>query len=76
MVLQFDNSCIKIFFSALRWLFYDWKERTRFSLKLIECVRFGHMEQSQLLLLKRNKEPEISEVVDDTVKKMIDDGIR
>lgn len=63
-------------FSALRWLHSDWEVRSRFRLKLIECVRFGLMTQSQLLLLKRNKEPEVVEIVDDTVKEMIDDGIR
>lgn len=67
---------IQVFFSALRWIFYDWKERKRCSVKLIESVRFGHMTQSQLLLLKRSKEPEIAETVDETVKRMIDDGIR
>ncbi|KAJ6649135.1 hypothetical protein Bhyg_04368, partial [Pseudolycoriella hygida] len=65
-----------VLFSALRWLFYDWKERSKYSLKLIQCIRFGHMTQSQLVLIKRNKETEIAQVVDDTVTKIIDDEIR
>lgn len=75
-IFNFDFSFVEVFFIALRWLFYDWEERSKYSLKLVECVRFGHMTQSHLLLLKRNKETEIAEVVDDTVTKMIDDGIR
>lgn len=75
-VINYDVSSFEIFFSAIRWLFVDWEERSRFSLNLMECVRFGLMTQSQLLLLKRSKEEKISEVVDDTVTNMIDDGIR
>lgn len=74
------DSFIQIFLSALRWLYFDWESRSEYSLRLMECVRFGHMTQSQLVLLKqqnhKHQEREIRNVVNDTVRKWIDDAIR
>lgn len=63
--------------SAIRWLNYNWTEREKFLLDVMNCVRFSLMTPWQLVELKKKAESqEITKVVEvEQVRKMIDDAL-
>ncbi|XP_066595951.1 uncharacterized protein [Prorops nasuta] len=71
------NSEMEVLMSAVRWLMHDWKNRQKFMLNVLRCVRFGLIAPWQLVDVKRNPEnPEFMELMSyPEVQKMVDDGL-
>lgn len=71
------NSESEVLMVAVRWLNYDWNNRQKSMLEIIECVRFGLMPPWFLVDLKRNNHcRELQKILDNKeVIKMIDDGL-
>lgn len=49
------NGEVDIFYTAVRWLLYDWDERNKFLEKVMDCVRFGMMDAWQIVEFQVNK---------------------
>lgn len=71
------NCEMEVFMAAVRWLMFDWKRRNKLKLKVLECVRFAHIDPWQLVDIKRNPENQefIELAADPSISKLIDDGL-
>jgi len=69
---------LDVFQAAVHWLFYDWPDRCRHTMCLMQCVRFGQMSTWQLVNIRRNTRfqewqilleqfPELIEMIDDGI---------
>lgn len=67
----------EVFFSAVRWLFYDWEKRQEHLLDVMQCVRFGLTSPWLLFELKGfSSVPEFREIMQDVeVNRMVKEGI-
>lgn len=63
--------------AGLRWLNYDWKNREKYTLRLMKCVRFSLMPPWFLVsLIKTNNCTQVDNVVKyPEIQKMINDSI-
>ena len=67
----------EVFFSAIRWLFYDWEKRQEHLLDVMQCVRFGLTSPWLLFELEGfSRVPEFQEVMKDAeMCRMVKEGI-
>ncbi|XP_017866785.1 PREDICTED: kelch repeat and BTB domain-containing protein 8-like [Drosophila arizonae] len=62
------NSEMEVLMSALRWMMYDWEERKKHKLFLMQAVRFNLMPAWYILSLKtKQKMPELAEILEEPV---------
>lgn len=60
------NSEMEVFMSAFRWMMYDWEDRKRHKLLLMQAVRFNLMPAWYILsLMTKPKSPELAEILDE-----------
>ncbi|XP_041976877.1 uncharacterized protein LOC121731508 isoform X2 [Aricia agestis] len=80
-ILRSNHICVtsetEVLMAAVRWLHGNWPARSKYTVDVMRCVRFGLISPWQLVDIKRNPEnSEILEIVSDPeIQQMVDDGL-
>jgi hypothetical protein len=50
------NSELDVFYAAAHWLLHDWNGRKRHVLDVMECIRFGLIDSTRIVIMRRNED--------------------